>query len=118
MNYDHLIDIGMAKDVTGSESVQWGLASLLIGIVMILAGAITRASTRASATRSGASSFGPAADLSLQKHHHRAEHWIVVQGAAEVTLDGATQLVHKTNSIHVSIGSPIVSPIPATSIWS
>ncbi len=47
----------------------------------------------------------PGGRLSLQKHHHRAEHWIVVQGAAEVTLDGATQLVHEDESIHVPIGS-------------
>ena len=29
----------------------------------------------------------PGGRLSLQKHHHRAEHWVVVHGAAEVTID-------------------------------
>ena len=29
----------------------------------------------------------PGQQLSLQKHHHRAEHWVVVQGVARVTLD-------------------------------
>ncbi len=33
--------------------------------------------------------------LSLQRHYHRAEHWIVVRGAAEVTLNGTVQLVHE-----------------------
>ena len=43
--------------------------------------------------------------LSLQKHYHRAEHWIVVRGAAEVTLNGAVQLVHENESIYLPIGS-------------
>jgi mannose-6-phosphate isomerase-like protein (cupin superfamily) len=30
----------------------------------------------------------PGRKLSLQKHHHRAEHWVVVRGTAEVTRDG------------------------------
>ena len=47
----------------------------------------------------------PGASLSLQMHHHRAEHWIVVQGAAEVTLDGKTSLVHENESIYLPIGS-------------
>jgi mannose-1-phosphate guanylyltransferase / mannose-6-phosphate isomerase len=47
----------------------------------------------------------PGGRLSLQKHHHRAEHWIVVRGAAEVTLNGAVQLVHENESIYLPIGS-------------
>ena len=47
----------------------------------------------------------PGGRLSLQRHQHRAEHWIVVQGAAEVTLNGATQLLHENKSIDVPIGS-------------
>ena len=38
---------------------------------------------------------GPADKLSLQKHFHRAEHWIVVRGAAEVTRDADTVMVHE-----------------------
>ena len=41
----------------------------------------------------------------MQKHYHRAEHWIVVRGAAEVTLNGAVQLVHENKSIYLPIGS-------------
>ncbi len=47
----------------------------------------------------------PGGRLSLQKHHHRAEHWVVVRGTAEVTLDGAIKLVHENESIYLPIGS-------------
>jgi mannose-1-phosphate guanylyltransferase/mannose-6-phosphate isomerase len=47
----------------------------------------------------------PGGRLSLQKHYHRAEHWIVVRGAAEVTLSGVVQLVHENESIYLPIGS-------------
>ena len=47
----------------------------------------------------------PGGRLSLQRHFHRAEHWIVVQGAAEVTLNGSVQLVHENESIYLPIGS-------------
>jgi mannose-1-phosphate guanylyltransferase/mannose-6-phosphate isomerase len=47
----------------------------------------------------------PGGRLSLQKHYHRAEHWVVVRGAAEVTLNGAVQLVHENESVYLPIGS-------------
>ncbi|MBB4201162.1 hypothetical protein CCR94_08220 [Rhodoblastus sphagnicola] len=47
----------------------------------------------------------PGHKLSLQKHHHRAEHWIVVRGAAEVTRDADTMMVHENESIYLLIGS-------------
>jgi mannose-1-phosphate guanylyltransferase / mannose-6-phosphate isomerase len=47
----------------------------------------------------------PGGRLSLQRHYHRAEHWIVVRGAAEVTLDRNVQLVHENESIYLPIGS-------------
>ncbi len=47
----------------------------------------------------------PGGQLSLQKHYHRAEHWVVVRGAAEVTLNGAVQLLHENESIYLPIGS-------------
>ncbi|MCO5089964.1 mannose-1-phosphate guanylyltransferase/mannose-6-phosphate isomerase [Bosea sp. (in: a-proteobacteria)] len=46
----------------------------------------------------------PGGVLSLQKHHHRAEHWVVVRGTAEVTRDGETITVHETESIYLPIG--------------
>ena len=47
----------------------------------------------------------PGGRLSLQKHYHRAEQWIVVRGAAEVTLNGGISLVHENESIYLGIGS-------------
>lgn len=47
----------------------------------------------------------PGAALSLQKHYHRAEHWIVVKGAAEVTRGAEIVLVHENESIYLPIGT-------------
>ncbi|MBJ3783134.1 mannose-1-phosphate guanylyltransferase/mannose-6-phosphate isomerase [Devosia sediminis] len=46
----------------------------------------------------------PGRRLSLQKHHHRAEHWIVVHGTAEVTLDGAVTVLTENQSIFLPLG--------------
>ena len=46
----------------------------------------------------------PGGRLSLQKHFHRAEHWIVVLGTAEVTLNGDVRHVHENESIYLPIG--------------
>ncbi|MCJ2076354.1 mannose-1-phosphate guanylyltransferase/mannose-6-phosphate isomerase [Methylobacterium sp. E-016] len=46
----------------------------------------------------------PKGRLSLQKHHHRAEHWVVVRGTAEVTVDGIVTLVHENESVQLPIG--------------
>ncbi len=43
--------------------------------------------------------------LSLQKHHHRAEHWIVVRGTAEVTLPDRQFTVNENESIYIPIGT-------------
>ena len=47
----------------------------------------------------------PGGTLSLQKHHHRAEHWIVVRGAAEVTIGSDVKTVHENESIYIPIGA-------------
>ena len=47
----------------------------------------------------------PGQRLSLQKHHHRAEHWIVVKGAARVTVDENIKIVHENESIYIPIGA-------------
>jgi mannose-1-phosphate guanylyltransferase/mannose-6-phosphate isomerase len=47
----------------------------------------------------------PGGKLSLQKHHHRSEHWVVVRGTAEVTIDANVKTVHENESIYVPIGS-------------
>ena len=46
----------------------------------------------------------PSAKLSLQKHHHRAEHWIVVQGTARVTKGSETFLVTEDQSTYIPLG--------------
>ena len=46
----------------------------------------------------------PGARLSLQKHHHRAEHWIVVSGTAEVTCGERTFLLSENQSTYIPIG--------------
>ena len=43
--------------------------------------------------------------LSLQMHHHRAEHWIVVRGTARVTIGDQVSILHENESIYVPIGS-------------
>ena len=47
----------------------------------------------------------PGGKLSLQKHHHRAEHWVVVRGTAEVTVGDQVRVVHENESIYIPIGS-------------
>ncbi len=46
----------------------------------------------------------PGASLSLQKHHHRAEHWIVVKGTAEVTRGSETFLLCENQSTYIPVG--------------
>lgn len=47
----------------------------------------------------------PNEELSLQKHFHRSEHWIVVKGTAEVEVDGKTQLVSENHSVYIPLGA-------------
>ena len=47
----------------------------------------------------------PGAALSLQSHHHRSEHWIVVEGTANVTIDDEVKLVTENQSIYIPLGA-------------
>ena len=47
----------------------------------------------------------PGARLSLQKHFHRAEHWVVVKGTAEVTVGEEARAVHENESVYIPVGS-------------
>jgi mannose-1-phosphate guanylyltransferase/mannose-6-phosphate isomerase len=47
----------------------------------------------------------PGGMLSLQKHRHRAEHWVVVKGTAEVTIGETKRAVHENESIFIPIGT-------------
>ena len=46
----------------------------------------------------------PGCSLSLQMHHHRAEHWVVVQGTARVERDGDTLLLSENQSAYIPLG--------------
>ncbi len=50
-------------------------------------------------------SVQPGAKLSLQMHHHRAEHWIVVSGTAKVTVGNEERLVAENESIFIPLGT-------------
>ena len=47
----------------------------------------------------------PGAALSLQSHHHRSEHWIVVHGTAKVTVDDVVKLVSENESVYIPLGA-------------
>ncbi|MBW9118003.1 mannose-1-phosphate guanylyltransferase/mannose-6-phosphate isomerase [Rhizobium cauense] len=46
----------------------------------------------------------PGKKLSLQKHHHRSEHWIVVKGTAEVTIGENVQMLRENESVYIPLG--------------
>ncbi len=48
----------------------------------------------------------PGQRSSMQIHHHRSEHWIVVKGTAEVTLSGEKTLLSEDKSIYIPLGAP------------
>ena len=45
------------------------------------------------------------AQLSLQSHHHRAEHWVVVQGTATVTVGENVTLLSENQSVYIPLGA-------------
>ncbi|CCD99854.1 mannose-1-phosphate guanylyltransferase/mannose-6-phosphate isomerase [Bradyrhizobium sp. STM 3809] len=47
----------------------------------------------------------PGQRLSLQKHYHRSEHWIVVRGTARVTVNEMVKTVHENESIYIPMGA-------------
>lgn len=56
----------------------------------------------------------PGAKLSLQKHQHRAEHWVVVSGVAKVTINDKTTLLNKNQSTYIPIGAMHALENPGT----
>lgn len=48
----------------------------------------------------------PGAKTSMQVHHHRSEHWVIVKGTAQITLDGQDHLLSEDKSIYVPLGVP------------
>ena len=49
--------------------------------------------------------ISPGGVLSLQKHRHRAEHWVVVSGSPEVTIDDTVQILLPNQSVYIPLGS-------------
>ncbi len=47
----------------------------------------------------------PGAAISLQSHHHRSEHWVVVEGTARVTIDGVVKLMTENESAYIPLGA-------------
>jgi len=66
----------------------------------------------------------PGAKLSVQKHHHRSEHWVVVKGTAWVSKDGESTLVTENESIYIPVGvvhsleNPGVIPLEMVEVQS
>lgn len=66
----------------------------------------------------------PGAKLSVQKHHHRAEHWVVVKGTAWIQKDGENILVTENESIYIPVGvvhsleNPGVIPLEMVEVQS
>lgn len=47
----------------------------------------------------------PEQKVSMQMHHHRSEHWIVVSGTAKVVIDGKENLLSENQSVYIPLGS-------------
>jgi len=47
----------------------------------------------------------PGAALSLQSHNHRAEHWVVVEGTAKVTINDKVKTVTENQSVYIPLGA-------------
>lgn len=56
----------------------------------------------------------PGARLSLQYHHHRAEHWIVVSGTARVTIGTESKLISENQSVYIPVGETHCLENPGT----
>jgi mannose-1-phosphate guanylyltransferase/mannose-6-phosphate isomerase len=66
----------------------------------------------------------PKASLSLQMHHHRAEHWVVVKGTAEITCGDKTILLSENQSTYIPLGekhrlrNPGITPLEIIEVQS
>ena len=61
--------------------------------------------TTATACRSSTSWSSPARKLSLQMHHHRAEHWVVVQGTARIVRGNEEMMLTEDQSTYIPLGT-------------
>ena len=49
--------------------------------------------------------INPKASLSLQMHHYRSEHWVVVDGTAEVEINDQISILSENESVYIPLGS-------------
>jgi mannose-1-phosphate guanylyltransferase/mannose-6-phosphate isomerase len=62
--------------------------------------------------------------MSLQKHHHRAEHWIVVTGTAEITNGAQVLILTENQSTYITLGAvhrlanPCTTPLEIIEVQS
>ena len=47
----------------------------------------------------------PGEKLSLQLHHHRSEHWVIVSGTAKVEVDNKVEVLYENQSVYIPLGS-------------
>ncbi|HFP5678344.1 TPA: mannose-1-phosphate guanylyltransferase/mannose-6-phosphate isomerase, partial [Escherichia coli] len=47
----------------------------------------------------------PGEGISLQLHHHRSEHWVVVSGTAKITINGVEKIISENESIYIPLGA-------------
>ena len=50
--------------------------------------------------------LSPGETTALHSHLHRSEHWVVVEGTAEITLHGRARLVGEGEAVHIPLGQP------------
>ncbi len=60
----------------------------------------------------------PGGRLSLQLHHHRAEHWVIIRGTARVTIGSEVETVHRMNSYTFRSAPRTVWRTPEKSNWN
>ena len=78
-------------------------ASAFTDAELVLAAPILTQGTR---FRVRALTLAPGQATSLQSHLHRSEHWIVVEGTAEITLGLRARLVGEGEAVHIPLGEP------------
>ncbi len=103
-----IADRNAVQDVKKWSSRSKPMVAMSIGCIAkcIVRGANMTLSTRATATVKRIT-VKPGEGLSVQMHHHRAEHWVVVAGTAKVTIDGDIKLLGENESIYIPLGRRI-----------
>ena len=86
-----------------------GFAELKSGFVAadtVEAGSAAQVLTGGRRFRVRSLTLAPGQTTALQSHLHRSEHWIVVEGTAEITLGLCARLVVEGEAVHIPLGEP------------